>query len=113
MLVRDSADYIEESKHGCMIDMYPVTESHELVPSPRVLNTHYRLDVLPKTFRGKKTVCGKNPFHDFFTLFQFELHCVKCDDNTVSTQFPLLMPAANVATLYIEEAVWVLFTAYE
>jgi len=71
MLVRDSADYIEESKHGCMIDMYPVNESHELVPSPRVLNTHYRLDVLPKTFRGKKTVCVLRNPKDVAASFYF------------------------------------------
>lgn len=62
MRLRNSADYIEISKGGYMIDMHPVTESYDMFPPPRVLITHYGLDVLPKTFRGKKTVLGKTIF---------------------------------------------------
>ena len=59
MLLRGSAEYIQEAKEVCMIDLFPVTKSEEIMHSPRVLNTHYRLDVLPQTFRGRKTVIGK------------------------------------------------------
>ena len=60
MLLRGSAEYVKESKGNCMIDVFPVNEIDEtMFPSPRVLNTHYRLDVLPSEFRGKKTVLGK------------------------------------------------------
>ena len=59
MLLRGSSEYVRDSKVLCMIDMFPVTKVGDLFPSPRVLNTHYRLDVLPSEFRGKKTVVGK------------------------------------------------------
>ena len=58
MLLRGSADYIQHSKALCMIDIFPVTKVDALFPSPRVLNTHCRLDVLPAEFRNKKTVIG-------------------------------------------------------
>lgn len=56
MLLRGSANYIAEAKRVCMIDANPVRDEF---PSPRVLNTHYRLDVLPSQFRDRKTVWGK------------------------------------------------------
>ena len=59
MLLRGSAEYVKDSKILCMIDLTPVTKTGDLIPSPCVLNTHYRLDVLPSEFRGKKTVVGK------------------------------------------------------
>jgi len=59
MLLRGSADYITDGKVACMIDLFPLKKTEAVFPSPRVLNTHYRLDVLPKAFRGKKTVVGK------------------------------------------------------
>lgn len=59
MLLRGSAEYITEAKSVCMLDLFPISESDKMFPSPRVLNTHYRLDVLPDEFRGRKTVVGK------------------------------------------------------
>ncbi|KAF6022881.1 hypothetical protein EB796_018807 [Bugula neritina] len=56
MLLRGSADYITDGKVACMIDLFPLKKTEAVFPSPRVLNTHYRLDVLPKAFRGRKTV---------------------------------------------------------
>ena len=59
MLQRGKAEYIKENKDVLMIEVTPITESDEDFSSPRVINTHLRLDVLPKEFRGRKTVCGK------------------------------------------------------
>ncbi|KAF6036718.1 hypothetical protein EB796_004960 [Bugula neritina] len=56
MLLRGSAEYIKDPKVACMMDMFPLKKTDAVFPSPRVLNTHYRLDVLPKEFRGRKTV---------------------------------------------------------
>ncbi|KAF6036720.1 hypothetical protein EB796_004962 [Bugula neritina] len=56
MLLRGSAEYIRSPKEACMIDLFPLKKTDAVFPSPRVLNTHYRLDVLPKEFRGRKTV---------------------------------------------------------
>ncbi|XP_067947917.1 sulfotransferase 1C2-like [Watersipora subatra] len=56
MLINGSADYIGASKKELMIDAFPVKESAKVFPSPRVLNTHYRTDVLPAEFRKAKTV---------------------------------------------------------
>ena len=39
MLLRNSADYIQESKAVCMMDMFPVTDSHNIMPFPRVTKT--------------------------------------------------------------------------
>ena len=62
MLLRGSAEYIKETKEVCMIDFFPVTKIHTMFPPRRVLNTHYRLDVLPSEFRNQKTVIGKREF---------------------------------------------------
>jgi len=59
MLLQGSAEYINDMKEACMIDLFSPFKAVEIFPSPRVLNTHYRLDVLPKDFREKKTVVGK------------------------------------------------------
>ena len=59
MLQRGKAEYIKESKEAFMLDATPITEIDKIFPSPRVINTHLRLDVLPKEFRARKTVCGK------------------------------------------------------
>jgi len=59
MLLANDTSYIKESKALAMIDAYPVTETEKTFPSPRVLNSHFRLDVLPKAFRDKKTVLGE------------------------------------------------------
>lgn len=58
MLVRGSSEYISQSQGHALLDLYPVNKVDEQIPSPRVLNTHYRLDVLPSQFRGRKTVIG-------------------------------------------------------
>lgn len=60
MLLRNSAEYIKEPKEACMMDMFPLSATDKVYPrgAPRVLNTHYRLDVLPKEFQGRKTVVG-------------------------------------------------------
>ena len=59
MLLRGSAEYIKQSKMVLMLDINPITECDKVFPSPRVLCAHLRLDVLPKEFRGRKTVLGK------------------------------------------------------
>ncbi|XP_067947045.1 sulfotransferase 1C2-like [Watersipora subatra] len=56
MLVKGSANYANIVKGALMIDIFPIGESSQLFPSPRVLNTHYRTDVLPQEFRKGKTV---------------------------------------------------------
>ncbi|XP_067947800.1 sulfotransferase 1E1-like [Watersipora subatra] len=56
MLLNGSADYIRASKAVFMVDSSPVAKIDKIFPSPRVLNTHYRMDVLPKEFRKAKTV---------------------------------------------------------
>jgi len=75
MLIRESAEYIKDSKAVCMMDLFPVTKSNEIIPPPRVLNTHYRIDVLPKHFAGKKTVLVlRNPKD---TVVSFYFHTKK------------------------------------
>ena len=59
MLQKGTAEYIKEAKDVLMLEAAPITESDKIFPSPRVINTHLRLDVLPKEFRGRKTVWGK------------------------------------------------------
>ncbi|XP_067947799.1 sulfotransferase 1C2-like isoform X2 [Watersipora subatra] len=62
MLLKGSADYISASKTLLMVDACPVGMSNKVFPSPRVLNTHYRIDVLPGEFRKGKTVAlMRNP----------------------------------------------------
>ncbi|XP_067947484.1 sulfotransferase 1C2-like [Watersipora subatra] len=56
MLLKGSADYIQGSKALLMIDTSPVSLGIKPFPSPRVLNTHYRTDVLPAEYRKAKTV---------------------------------------------------------
>ena len=59
MLQRGTAEYIKEAKDVLMLGGAPITESDKIFPSPRVINTHLRLDILPREFRGRKTVWGK------------------------------------------------------
>ena len=59
MLQRGSAESIKEPKELIMLEMVPITKSDKIFPSPRVINTHLRLDVLPKEFRGRKTIWGE------------------------------------------------------
>ncbi|XP_067940694.1 sulfotransferase 1E1-like [Watersipora subatra] len=58
MLLRGTSEYIKDFKTLCMVDLFPVTklESEGLFRSPKVLNTHYRLEGLPAEFSGRKTV---------------------------------------------------------
>ncbi|XP_067945640.1 sulfotransferase 1C2-like [Watersipora subatra] len=56
MLLNGSPEYINVIKTALMIDTFPISESSKHFPSPRVLNTHYRSDVLPAEFRKAKTV---------------------------------------------------------
>jgi len=59
MLLSGETSYLQKAKEFAMIDLHPLSTADKYFPSPRVLNTHYRLDVLPKTFRDAKTVLGK------------------------------------------------------
>ncbi|KAF6022730.1 hypothetical protein EB796_018959 [Bugula neritina] len=54
MLLRGSAEYIRSPKEACMIDLFPLKKTDAVFPSPRVLNTHYRLDVSPKSLEEGK-----------------------------------------------------------
>ncbi|XP_067945778.1 sulfotransferase 1A1-like isoform X2 [Watersipora subatra] len=70
MLLQGSADYITHPKEVLMIDLFPVSRSEKDFPSPRVLNTHYRTDVLPAEFRKAKTVIVlRNPKDTFVSLY--------------------------------------------
>lgn len=62
MLLRNSSEYIKEPKEVCMMDLFPLSETEKVYPrgTPKVLNTHYRLHVLPKEFHNQKTVLGKD-----------------------------------------------------
>lgn len=59
MLARGSTDYITHPKVACMMDLFPLSKIEQLFSSPKVINTHYRLDVLPQEFQGRKTVLGE------------------------------------------------------
>ena len=61
MLLCDSAEYMEQPKLACMIDLLPMSTIEEtfLAGKPKVVNTHYRFDVLPEQFKNKKTVLGE------------------------------------------------------
>ena len=60
MLLRGSAEYIQQSKVVCMLDTPASADIDTHFPRSRVLNTHYPLDVLPKQFHDRKTVLGKD-----------------------------------------------------
>ena len=53
MLLRNSADYIQESKAVCMMDMFPVTDSHNIMPFPCVLN-ELQIRCVTKTISRKE-----------------------------------------------------------
>lgn len=67
MLLGDSSDYSDLPKEGCMMDLFPLSETVCMFPQgkPKVLNTHFRPDVLPKAFRERKTVVGKLTYISF------------------------------------------------
>lgn len=72
MLIAGTADYITKSKITCMIDVMPPAIIDSLFPkSPKVLNSHYRLDVLPAAFHGHKNVIGKT--HELFKNMRISL----------------------------------------
>jgi len=58
MLLGNSSDYIDQPKEACMMDLFPLSETVRVFPpgKPKVLNTHFTPDILPKEFRGRKTV---------------------------------------------------------
>ena len=68
MLLCDSAEYMEQPKLACMIDLLPMSTIEETFPAgkPKVVNTHYRLDVLPEQFKNRKTVLGMC-YYNFLT----------------------------------------------
>ncbi|XP_067946544.1 sulfotransferase 1B1-like [Watersipora subatra] len=95
MLLQGSADYIKQPKVILMVDIFPISGSEECFPSPRVLNTHYRTDVLPAEFRKAKTVVVmRNPKDTFVSSYYHE----KCLN-------PLFNPVkhAALASLKLED----------
>lgn len=60
MLQRNSSDYIEASKVMGMLSLTPISEMDFPKESPRIFNTHFRHDVLPKEFQRCKSVLGKS-----------------------------------------------------
>ena len=71
MLLRNSCDYIKEPKECCMMDLFPLSETEKFYSrgTPKVLNTHFRLDVLPKEFQNRKTVLGEIYYLAFFNIY--------------------------------------------
>lgn len=63
MLLRDSAEYLNNSMMDCALGLVPISETLENYNSPRVFTCHYRHDVLPKEFRNRKTVLGEECHH--------------------------------------------------
>ena len=76
MLLRGSADYIQQSKVVCMLDTPACADIDTHFPKSRVLNTHYPLDVLPNQFHDRKTVLGKDRKTDPAMLI---IYCCKPD----------------------------------
>ncbi|XP_067929895.1 sulfotransferase 1C2A-like isoform X2 [Watersipora subatra] len=73
MLLKGSADYIETPKQLLVIDLFPVSKIEDTVPSPRVLQSHYRPDVLIPEFRKNKTVIViRNPKDVCISLYHHE-----------------------------------------
>ncbi|XP_067947743.1 sulfotransferase 1C2-like [Watersipora subatra] len=73
MLLNGSADNVKQSKEILMIDLTPMSKNKDVAPSPRVLNTHYRIDVLPPEFRQRKTVVVvRNPKDSCVSQFYHE-----------------------------------------
>ena len=60
MLLQGSAEYISQTKEAAFFDLFPLSHIDEVFPigKPRILNTHFSLDVLPQEFKGRKTVIG-------------------------------------------------------
>ena len=60
MLLQGSAEYITQTKEAAFFDLFPLSHIDEVFPrgKPRILNTHFSLDVLPQEFKGRKTVIG-------------------------------------------------------
>ena len=76
MLARGSAEYVHHPKVACMMDLFPLSKIEQLFDSPKVINTHYRLDVLPSEFHGKKTVLGQfwtDSWLDLWSTVSFNL----------------------------------------
>ncbi|KAF6019942.1 hypothetical protein EB796_021762 [Bugula neritina] len=78
MLIQGSAEYVNLFKEACMIDMFPLSKVDQFIPSPRVLNSHYCLDVLPREFRGRKTVVViRNPKDSAVSAYHHECKMLK------------------------------------
>ncbi|XP_067945751.1 sulfotransferase 1E1-like isoform X3 [Watersipora subatra] len=91
MLLNGSADNVTQPKEVVMIDLSPVEKSEEIIPSPRVLNTHYRIDVLPAEFRkGKTVVVVRNPKDACVSMYYHE-------KNLVSKLGPAFAAQANMS----------------
>ncbi|XP_067949115.1 sulfotransferase 6B1-like isoform X1 [Watersipora subatra] len=73
MLIRSSADYLTLSKNVCQVDFCPMSEIDTVFPSPRVLNTHLRIDLLPEEFRKQKIVWGLRNPKDAATSFYHQI----------------------------------------
>ncbi|XP_067945619.1 sulfotransferase 1C2-like [Watersipora subatra] len=72
MLLKGSPDYITTAKLALMIDQIPISDGLQAFPSPRVLNSHYRTDVLPPEFRkGKTVIVARNPKDTCVSKYQF------------------------------------------
>ena len=57
MLLNGKAETIPIPKEFTMLENVPQSQIDEL-PSPRVLNSHFPLSVLPKQIKGKKELCS-------------------------------------------------------
>ncbi|XP_067934467.1 sulfotransferase 1B1-like [Watersipora subatra] len=106
MLLKGSSTVTQDSKNLSSIDIFPVTKMDEVYPSPRVLNTHYRLDVLPSQFRNRKTVLVlRNPKDVCVSFYHQDKNMVKLnldgwDSSPLSTYLRMFllskdMPAGN------------------
>ncbi|XP_067947489.1 sulfotransferase 1C2-like [Watersipora subatra] len=90
MLLNGSADNVTQPKEVVMIDLSPVEKSEEIIPLPRVLNTHYRIDVLPAEFRkGKTVVVVRNPKDACVSMYYHE-------KNLSSKLGPVFAALANI-----------------
>ncbi|XP_067949117.1 sulfotransferase 1B1-like isoform X2 [Watersipora subatra] len=80
MLIRSSADYLTLSKNVCQVDFCPMSEIDTVFPSPRVLNTHLRIDLLPEEFRKQKIVWGLRNPKDAATSFYHQIIRMKPEE---------------------------------
>ena len=74
MLLCGSTEYMEQPKIVCMIDVLPMSEIEKAFPpgKPKVVNTHYTLDMLPEQFKQRKTVLGMS-HHSIFLSYSWDV----------------------------------------